>query len=210
MRLTLFALAPLGLQLCFTMLAMPIEAAEVSQTQLAAFQTIKRLHDELGIPEDYASKSGLPVQDPPRALVSIGEDIYGRAQQLTPEAAKAWAQMRAKAKRDGVSLLLVSAFRPPEYQARLLRRKLARGEGIEEALEAVAAPGHSEHQSGRAVDLTCAGCVVLETAFEHTETFKWLKQNAELFGFSLSYPRANPHGIMYEPWHWCHGRRGAP
>ena len=23
------------------------------------------------------------------------------------------------------------------------------------------------------------------------------------FGFHLSYPRDNPHGIAYEPWHWC-------
>jgi D-alanyl-D-alanine carboxypeptidase len=19
----------------------------------------------------------------------------------------------------------------------------------------------------------------------------------------MSYPRGNPHGIVYEPWHWC-------
>ena len=35
----------------------------------------------------------------------------------------------------------------------------------------------------------------------------WLRTNAPRFGFHLSYPRNNPHGIGYEPWHWC-WRRG--
>ena len=36
----------------------------------------------------------------------------------------------------------------------------------------------------------------------------WLVANAVRFGFALSYPRDNPHGIAYEPWHWC-WQRGA-
>ncbi|MCY4041490.1 MAG: M15 family metallopeptidase [Gammaproteobacteria bacterium] len=171
---------------------------------------IRRLHDELGIPSDYAEQSGLPAQDPPLSLVSVGEDMYGREQRLTPQAADAWRRMQSVATRDGVSLLLVSAFRPPAYQASLLRRKLDRGESIAEALQAVAAPGHSEHQSGCAIDVSCAGCAVLEVEFERTETFQWLMQNAQIFGFSLSYPRGNPHGIMYEPWHWCYAPEDAP
>ena len=27
------------------------------------------------------------------------------------------------------------------------------------------------------------------------------------FGFALSYPRGNRHGIAYEPWHWCWSER---
>ena len=30
----------------------------------------------------------------------------------------------------------------------------------------------------------------------------WLRANADAFGFALSYPRDNPHGLVYEPWHW--------
>ena len=191
-------------------MCLPATTLNASETTDPALQTIARLHTELGIPADYADNSGLPLQPPPRMLVSVGKDMYGRSVQLTPEAAEAWRQMQAAATRDGVSLALVSAFRSPEYQAGLLRRKLARGETIGEALEAVAAPGHSEHQSGRAIDLACAGCPVLEAEFEHTDTYRWLTQNARLFGFSLSYPRDNPHGITYEPWHWCHAFQGAP
>ena len=35
------------------------------------------------------------------------------------------------------------------------------------------------------------------------EEYAWLKDNAARFRFRLSYPRDNPHGIAYEPWHWC-------
>ncbi|HEX7650108.1 MAG TPA: D-alanyl-D-alanine carboxypeptidase family protein, partial [Noviherbaspirillum sp.] len=24
------------------------------------------------------------------------------------------------------------------------------------------------------------------------------------FGFTLSYPRGNTYGFIYEPWHWCY------
>ncbi|HLP25741.1 MAG TPA: D-alanyl-D-alanine carboxypeptidase family protein, partial [Acidobacteriota bacterium] len=33
--------------------------------------------------------------------------------------------------------------------------------------------------------------------------FRWLKRHAGEFGFTLSYPKNNPHQIGYEPWHWC-------
>ncbi|MET0229666.1 MAG: D-alanyl-D-alanine carboxypeptidase family protein, partial [Rhodanobacteraceae bacterium] len=33
--------------------------------------------------------------------------------------------------------------------------------------------------------------------------FRWLMRHAKRFGFRLSYPRSNRHGIAYEPWHWC-------
>lgn len=207
MRLAVFALL-----LSVLVLSRPLDARvdiDIADIDIEDVE-IRRLHDELGIPSDYAEQSGLPAQDPPLSLVSVGEDMYGREQRLTPQAADAWRRMQSAATRDGVSLLLVSAFRPPAYQASLLRRKLDRGESIAEALQAVAAPGHSEHQSGRAIDVSCAGCAVLEVEFERTETFQWLMQNAQIFGFSLSYPRGNPHGIMYEPWHWCYAPEDAP
>ncbi len=207
MRLAVFALL-----LSVLVLSRPLDARvdiDIADIDIEDVE-IRRLHDELGIPSDYAEQSGLPAQDPPLSLVSVGKDMYGREQRLTPQAADAWRRMQSAATRDGVSLLLVSAFRPPAYQASLLRRKLDRGESIAEALQAVAAPGHSEHQSGRAIDVSCAGCAVLEVEFERTETFQWLMQNAEIFGFSLSYPRGNPHGIMYEPWHWCYAPEDAP
>ena len=66
-----------------------------------------------------------------------------------------------------------------------------------------AAPGYSEHHTGRAIDLGTIGCRALEEEFELTEAFAWLENNAAHFQFSLSYPRNNPSGVIYEPWHWC-------
>src|SRR5579875_1789940 len=107
------------------------------------------------------------------------------------------------ATRDGIDLQVVSAFRSIEYQLGILERKLARGQTIDEILRVSAAPGYSEHHSGRAVDLTTPGFAALEEDFERSPAFAWLMRNASPFGFALSYPRGNPHGIAYEPWHWC-------
>lgn len=166
-------------------------------------RTIARLHRALGIPSDYARARRLPLQAEARALVAVGPDIYQREQRLIAAAATAWRAMVLAAAADGVELQLVSAFRPVDYQAGILRRKLEKGESINAILRVSAAPGYSEHHSGRAVDVTTPGCAVLEEEFEHSPAFAWLQRRAGEFGFHLSYPRDNPHGVAYEPWHWA-------
>jgi D-alanyl-D-alanine carboxypeptidase len=110
--------------------------------------------------------------------------------------------MRDAARADGVELLLVSAYRSVVYQTVLVQRKLARGLTLDEILRVNAAPGYSEHHSGRALDVTTPGSPPAEESFEATPAFAWLMRRASEFGFRLSYPRGNPHGILYEPWHW--------
>jgi D-alanyl-D-alanine carboxypeptidase len=161
------------------------------------------LHRELGVPADYALRRALPLQSEARELVSIGRDLFGRPQRLVPGAARAWRRMRRAARRDGIELFVVSAFRSVEYQAEVIRAKLAGGRSIEDVLSANAAPGFSEHHTGRALDLASAGCPPLEESFEMTAAYAWLDANAGRFGFRLSYPRDNPWGIVYEPWHWA-------
>lgn len=162
----------------------------------------------LGVPRDYGRARQLSIVREPRGLVRIGTDVHGRMQWLAPRAARALARLRAEAAGSGIELQIVSAFRSAEYQLGILQRKLARGQGIEEILRVSAAPCYSEHHSGRAVDLTTPGCAALEEEFETSAAFSWLQANAPRSGFALSYPRGNPHGIAYEPWHWCwHARR---
>jgi D-alanyl-D-alanine carboxypeptidase len=157
----------------------------------------------LGIPADYGRSRSLSVVREPRALTYIGDDIHARAQWLAPRAARAFLRMRATATVDAVELQLVSAFRSADYQLGILKRKLERGLSIDEILSASAAPGYSEHHSGRAIDLTTPGYAALEEEFEQSPAFAWLRAHAQRFGFVLSYPRGNPHRITYEPWHWC-------
>ena len=84
-----------------------------------------------------------------------------------------------------------------------MRKKLEQGQAIDAILQVSAAPGFSEHHSGRAVDVTTPGYPVLEEVFEESEAFAWLREHAGRFGFLLSFPRDNPHGVAYEPWHWA-------
>lgn len=162
----------------------------------------------LGVPRDYARVRTLRIVREPRELVCIGKDVHARDQWLAPRAARAFARMRDAAADDGVELQLVSAFRSAEYQLGILRRKLERGQSVEEILRVSAAPGYSEHHSGRVVDLTTPGYAALEEEFERSPAFAWLTRRAHEFGFVLSYPRGNRHAIAYEPWHWCwHARR---
>jgi D-alanyl-D-alanine carboxypeptidase len=162
---------------------------------------VARLHRALGIPAGYARLRGLPLQPEARGLVSVGPDIYEREQRLLPGAAAAWQAMAAAAAADGVDLQLVSAFRAVDYQARILRRKLDQGQAIHDILRVSAAPGYSEHHSGPRRRRRCHA--VLEEEFEHSAAFTWLNHKASEFGFRMSYPRGNPHGVAYEPWHWC-------
>lgn len=166
-------------------------------------QSIAALHAGFGIPSDYAEQRKLVLCEEAKELVSIGPDSFGRDQRMTPKAAQAWAGMQEAAAKCHVQLLVVSAFRSVEYQCALIQRKLDRGMKITDVLKINAAPGYSEHHTGRAVDLTSPDSQPLEVAFETTPAYAWLAQHAREYGFTLSYPRNNPHGINYEPWHWA-------
>jgi D-alanyl-D-alanine carboxypeptidase len=161
-------------------------------------QRIAAIMQELGAPP----RSGKRPFSEASKLVSVGLDIYGREQRLSPEAAAAWNEMKAGAERDGECLQLVSAFRSVDYQKQIIQRKLAAGQSWEQILRVSAIPGYSEHHTGRTVDVTTPGCKVLEEEFENTSAFRWLARRAGEFRFTMTYPRGNKFGVAYEPWHW--------
>ncbi|MCG8432760.1 MAG: D-alanyl-D-alanine carboxypeptidase family protein [Gammaproteobacteria bacterium] len=162
------------------------------------------LFEELGIPADYGVECDLPVREEPAELVSVGENIFGTEQRLTPDAAAAWQAMRESAAEDDVFIQLVSGYRSITRQAEIIRGKLEAGQTIPEILRVNAAPGFSEHHTGRALDLTTEGVRPLTDVFEVTEAFTWLRENAQTYGFSMSFPRDNRYGVHYEPWHWLY------
>lgn len=165
-------------------------------------ERVAELHCRLGIPDDYAARFRLNLQEEASDLVVVGPDPSGREQRLTPATARAWQALREAASHDGLALLLISGFRSAQYQHDLIARKLDAGKSLAEILRINAAPGYSEHHTGRALDLSSPDCPPLETGFESTAAFAWLQKHARRHGFRLSYPRDNPHGILYEPWHW--------
>jgi zinc D-Ala-D-Ala carboxypeptidase len=166
-------------------------------------ERITKILRELGAP----SRPGTNIFPEAGELVSVGLDIHGREQRLTPKAAAAWAAMKMAAERDGQTLQLVSAFRSVDYQKQIIERKLVAGQSWEQILSVSALPGYSEHHTGRTVDITTPGCEPLTEAFEKTSAFGWLTNHAGEFGFSMTYPRGNSFGIAYEPWHWTFQER---
>jgi D-alanyl-D-alanine carboxypeptidase len=128
--------------------------------------------------------------------------MFGREQRLERRAASKWQSMLASAVQDGVALVAVSAFRSFDYQRKIIERKLAAGLTVEQIVCVSALPGFSEHHTGFAIDIGTPGCAPVTEEFEQTPAFDWLTRRARDFGFWMTYPRGNPFGVIYEPWHW--------
>ena len=135
-------------------------------------------------------------------LSFIGKDIYGRNQYLFNDAAKSWFLMEDAAAKEGFNLMFVSGFRTYNYQANIIKRKIKRGMLIENILKQNKLPGYSEHHSGRAIDITNNKVLGLYDDFKYSNEYKWMVENANFYGFRLTYKEDNNSGIMFEPWHW--------
>ena len=115
---------------------------------------------------------------------------------LERAAAKALAELSAAAKKEGVTLLISSAYRTYNYQKILFDDHVKRL-GEEEASRQSAKPGTSQHQLGTAVDFGD-----ITNSFADTRASKWMEKNGGKFGWSLSYPKNLSSGYMWESWHW--------
>lgn len=167
-------------------------------------------HLELGIPANYGVKHRMQTVKDAEKLEHVGQDIFNREVEMSPEAANAWRAMKTNARHHDVELQLVSGFRGFDYQTQLIRKKIESDLPIDRILRATAAPGYSEHHSGNALDITAPGTTPLSQEFSLTRTYEWLKSQARLYGFRESYPKHNRHGIEWEPWHWCYRRMFDP
>lgn len=161
------------------------------------------LLEQLGIVPATLANRVLQSFEEATQLVVAETDDDGREYFLTPSTCTAWQKMKTAAQEEGVTLLMVSAFRSVQRQTEIIQKKLLEGQTIEQILEVSAPPGYSEHHTGRAIDISCPEEPDLELSFENTNAFLWLKQRAASFGFVMSYPPDNPAGFQYEPWHWC-------
>ncbi len=104
------------------------------------------------------------------------------------------------ADRANLDLKVISAYRSFEYQTELKGRYLVNyGEG---ANAFSADQGFSEHQLGTSIDFTTTAMGgTLTESFAGTPEYTWLLQNADTYGFTLSYPKGNQF-YVFEPWHW--------
>ncbi len=177
--------------------------AAVTHASALPLDAVRAGLQRLGVDTDYGQRHALELVAEPAALRYAGCDRYNRPLWLHRDTAEAWMRMREVARLNGIVIEAISGFRSHAYQLGIFHRKLARGQTIEQILHVNAAPGYSEHHGGCALDIGAPGEAAAEESFESTPAFAWLQQYAAGFGFHLSYPRENPHGITYEPWHWC-------
>ncbi len=143
----------------------------------------------------------LPDDFVPGNLVQVPDGYYvndGKDYRIDETVMSCFKSMADDAKDQGIGLKIISGYRSNDYQANLHKSSAARN-GKEYADKYVARPGHSEHETGLAIDINS-----VSSHFENTESFRWLQDNAHLYGFILRYPKGKEHitGFGYEPWHY--------
>lgn len=144
------------------------------------------------IPKDYAIK-----------LKSIDKyrEIDARVYQY-------YIDMLNDMKKDGIqNIWAQSCYRSFEEQEEVFNDKVefyeklgkTREEAEMKAEEIIMRPGYSDHNLGLAVDFN-----YVDDNFEDLKGFKWLKENAQEYGFILRYPKDKEDitKVKYEPWHW--------
>ena len=116
---------------------------------------------------------------------------------LDPTAKAAFEEMRAAAAKEGHTLKIISGFRPYSQQYSTYNN-YAKRDGKELADRYSARAGHSEHQSGFAMDLNS-----LKQSFGDTKAGIWLAEHCAEYGFIIRYGKdmESSTGFMYEPWH---------
>ncbi len=137
----------------------------------------------------------------PENLVNVTSGYFvndGKEYKLTQIALDAFVKMADAAKKEDLTIKIISGYRTYAYQENLYNKYKANN-GQAAADRFSARPGHSEHETGLAIDIND-----VSQAFENTREFVWLQENAHLYGYILRYPdgKESTTGYMYEPWHY--------
>ncbi|GAA4691031.1 M15 family metallopeptidase [Nocardioides conyzicola] len=127
-----------------------------------------------------------------------------RGYQVATPAAGPLAELLDDSDGRGLGFKIASAYRSYGYQAGVYGNIVA-ASGQAAADRVSARPGHSEHQTGLAVDLVTPaspGCD-FEACFAGTPGGRWLARNAWRYGFVVRYQPGNEAvtGYSPEPWH---------
>lgn len=134
----------------------------------------------------------------PSDMISISP--YGSVK-MVRTAALAFIELCDQAKEDGYTIMGISGYRSYQTQKNLYNRYLQKDpQNVVDTYSARA--GHSEHQSGLAIDVSSNNADIL--TFEMSSSFKWMKENAHRYGYILRYQKGKEDitGYKYEPWHY--------
>ncbi len=150
-----------------------------------------------GLPENYNVKLRLLDNN----IHKVAEVLYDDLDAMLTDGSDA-----------GLSFCIASAYRSSEYQQSLVDKyvseAMAQGMSYKEAykyvLREVMPPGHSEHETGLALDIVAVDYQMLDNGQELTAENEWLRDNCYKYGFILRYPedKEDITGIAYEAWHF--------
>ena len=122
---------------------------------------------------------------------------------VEPEVTEAYTELINDAAAQGFDLVIVSGFRSYQDQEAVYDDFVSRL-GVKEAELLTLAPGHSEHQSGLAVDIgSVESATIAAIPFGETPDYEWMKDVAHEYGFIVRYQEGKEDitGLDYEPWH---------
>ena len=145
--------------------------------------------------KDYQPDDIIPIS----SSYAWGENGSKTTRQITFDA---YLNMYNAAKNDGITLMINSSYRTYEEQE-LVYKNYETKYGNEYADDIAARPGHSEHQTGLALDIFCTTNSNTKT-FKDSEAYQWLLNNSYKYGFILRYPegKENITGFTFESWHY--------
>ena len=155
------------------------------------------VNKERDLPADYI---------PPNLVepdVSFSFSGSSEKKMMRKEAADALEDLFQAAEKDGVDLVAVSGYRSYERQQATYQSALQR-KGKASTAKYNARPGHSEHQTGLAMDVSSSSVNYrLVQSFGETKAGRWLEEHAAEHGFIIRYPKGKEDvtGYAYEPWH---------
>lgn len=139
----------------------------------------------------------------PDDLVNISiKYYYGEAKKIRSEVYEAFKRMWEDAYKEGIYLIIVSAYRDYESQVRVYN-DYQESKGTTYADSIAARPGYSEHQTGLSLDIYSKDSTVAST-FKNSKAYAWLIDNSYKYGFILRYPDGKKKitGFNYESWHY--------
>ncbi len=137
----------------------------------------------------------------PNNLEKINNQYALDNMKLVKEAKEAFEKLSKDALKEKLNIIAMSAYRSYSYQIDLYNR-YAKSDGKEKADTYSGRPGHSEHQTGLAVDVY--NKKLPYTSFENTKEYEWMMKNAYKYGFILRFPKDKEEetGYHFESWHY--------
>ena len=145
-----------------------------------------------------------PADYYPGDLVDVPVQFVNPPQLRAEASAQLVAMFAAFTAETGLEMQSQSAFRSYSTQQSVYEGWVS-SLGQEGADLTSARPGHSEHQTGLAIDISAvpATCA-LDQCFADTSQGQWLAANAYQWGFILRYPEGMTAitGYEFEPWHY--------